>query len=51
MSKSLGNVVDPFALVQQYGEDAVRLFLLREGGLTDDAGKLPHHAAPGDATC
>jgi len=51
MSKSLGNVVDPFALVQHYGEDAVRLFLLREGGLTDDAGKLSHHAAPWDAPC
>lgn len=30
MSKSLGNVVDPFALAQQYGPDAVRYFVLRE---------------------
>lgn len=29
MSKSAGNVVDPFALVQQYGADAVRHYLLR----------------------
>lgn len=29
MSKSLGNVVDPFALVEKYGTDAVRYFLLR----------------------
>ena len=38
MSKSIGNVVDPFALVGTYGVDAVRLFLLREAGLADDAG-------------
>lgn len=30
MSKSLGNVVDPVALVEQFGRDAVRFFLLRE---------------------
>ncbi|MDO8473966.1 MAG: methionine--tRNA ligase [bacterium] len=30
MSKSLGNVVDPFPLIEKYGADAVRYFLLRE---------------------
>ena len=30
MSKSVGNVVDPFQLVQEYGLDQVRYFLLRE---------------------
>lgn len=30
MSKTLGNVIDPFELVQKYGADAVRYFLLRE---------------------
>ena len=30
MSKSLGNVVDPFVLAERYGVDAVRYYLLRE---------------------
>ncbi len=30
MSKSLGNVIDPFALVSDYGVDAFRYFLMRE---------------------
>lgn len=36
MSKSLGNVVDPFQLVEKYGTDAVRYFLLREIPPTED---------------
>jgi len=36
MSKSLGNVVDPVALVKQYGVDAVRYYLLREIPAYDD---------------
>lgn len=36
MSKSLGNVIDPFALVEKYGADAVRYFLLREIPSTED---------------
>lgn len=30
MSKSIGNVIDPFELVNKYGTDGVRYFLLRE---------------------
>ncbi|MFA5987766.1 MAG: class I tRNA ligase family protein, partial [Candidatus Paceibacterota bacterium] len=30
MSKSLGNVISPFDLVNEYGTDAVRYYLLRE---------------------
>ena len=30
MSKSKGNVVDPFVLAKRYGKDALRYFLLRE---------------------
>lgn len=30
MSKSLGNVIDPFEIVNKYGTDALRYYLLRE---------------------
>ena len=30
MSKTLGNVIDPFDLINEYGADAVRYYLLRE---------------------
>lgn len=36
MSKSLGNVIDPFELVEKYGTDTVRYFLLREIPPTED---------------
>jgi methionyl-tRNA synthetase len=36
MSKSRGNVVDPVVLVDQYGADAVRYWLLREMPRTSD---------------
>jgi len=36
MSKSLGNIIDPFGLVKKYGTDAVRYYLLREISPTDD---------------
>ena len=36
MSKSIGNVVEPFALVEQFGADAVRYFLFREAPFGSD---------------
>lgn len=36
MSKSLGNVVDPYEMVKKYGTDAVRYYLLREIPTLDD---------------
>src|SRR5271165_6883006 len=30
MSKSLGNVLDPFAVIERFGPDALRFYLLRE---------------------
>jgi len=30
MSKSLGNVLDPFAVIERFGSDALRFYLLRE---------------------
>ncbi len=36
MSKSLGNIIDPFKLAKQWGTDAVRYYLLREIPPFDD---------------
>ncbi|MBU0646144.1 methionine--tRNA ligase [Patescibacteria group bacterium] len=36
MSKSLGNVIDPLPIVQDYGNDALRFFLMREIRLGED---------------
>ena len=43
MSKSVGNVVDPFDLVKAYGRDAVRYFFLREASFGSD-GSYSHEA-------
>ena len=36
MSKTLGNVVDPFAVIEKYGADTARYFLLKEIPTTND---------------
>ena len=43
MSKSVGNVVDPFTLVDHYGVDQLRYFLLREVPFGQD-GNYSHEA-------
>lgn len=36
ISKSLGNVVDPFAIIEKYGADAFRYFFLSEASMFSD---------------
>jgi len=43
MSKSVGNVIDPFGLAETYGVDAVRYFFLRETSFGQD-GSYSHEA-------
>lgn len=38
MSKSVGNVVDPFTRLETYGSDALRYYLLKESRLHQDGG-------------
>ncbi len=45
MSKSVGNVVDPFALVHAYGLDPVRYFFLREVNFGQDGNYSPEAIA------
>ena len=45
MSKSVGNVVDPFDLVKAYGRDAVRYFFLREVMFGQDGNYSPEAIA------
>jgi methionyl-tRNA synthetase len=38
MSKSLGNVLDPFEVMEQYGTDALRFYLMRDVAWGSDGG-------------
>jgi methionyl-tRNA synthetase len=46
ISKSLGNVIDPLSLIEQYGLDQVRYFLMREVPFGND-GDFSHRAMVG----
>ena len=37
MSKSLGNVVDPFLAIQRFGLETIRFFMAHDGGIVHDA--------------
>ncbi|KAJ1728020.1 methionyl-tRNA synthetase, partial [Coemansia biformis] len=41
MSKSRGNVADPFDAIAQYGVDPIRYFIIRNGGIADDGDYSP----------
>ena len=50
MSKSVGNVIDPFALADAYGVDPLRYFLLREVPFGQD-GNYSHEAIVASDQC
>ena len=37
MSKSLGNVVNPFFAIERFGVDAMRYYMIHDGGIRNDA--------------
>ena len=49
MSKSLGNVLDPFEVIEQFGTDALRFYLMRDVAFGAD-GAVGHRRRPRRAT-
>ncbi len=43
MSKTLGNVIDPFHIIEKYGADALRYYLLREVSTFEDGDFTEEH--------
>ena len=43
MSKTLGNVIDPFRIIEKYGADALRYYLLREVSTFEDGDFTEEH--------
>lgn len=43
MSKTVGNIVDPFPLIEKYGKDAVRFYLLHEVSTFGDSDYSKEH--------
>src|SRR3989338_7945789 len=43
MSKSVGNVIDPFPLIEKYGRDAVRFYLAHEISTFGDSDYSDEH--------
>jgi methionyl-tRNA synthetase len=43
MSKSIGNVVDPLKIIDEYGTDALRYYLLREVSAFEDSSFTEEH--------
>lgn len=37
MSKSIGNVVNPFFAIERFGVDVMRFYLMHDGGIADDS--------------
>lgn len=46
MSKSRGNVASPHELLEALGQDGARFYMVRDGGIANDAGKWTGRVMP-----